>query len=331
MALPVPSRTWTITPNNRITFVSLNDTMARYLFGIKAFLVTNGYTVRGSSDGVTGPASGVDFTDRWLTFANVTTRGTAAGTVQSWIILRDGNGVDILLAFQGATDDVARIAYSPNQIYVFAGTPTHQPTATDEVVVTSAATLIGTATTIDRIWHGWVNSTDKLCRFAIMRQGIWVGRVWGIEEFAHVMVTPAFPDPPTRPVWGFSLTPTVNTLSTGVQAGTGRCTVSAAPFSMTLKFGCEFLANDPTQFGGVKPELQGGNGYHLTPLAIGSHIVGARGKAGNLYDWWLGRTTGGADADTYGTLQFISMSGVQGSNVGGHIWPWNGVSTPVLV
>lgn len=92
MTLPALQKSWLFSTNNRISFVSLNDTMARLLFGIKNFLVgTVGYTVKYSCDGTTGPTSANDHTDRWLSFSSCTTRGAAAGNPQSFIVLTDSN------------------------------------------------------------------------------------------------------------------------------------------------------------------------------------------------------------------------------------------------
>jgi hypothetical protein len=92
MSLPTLQKSWLFSTNNRISFVSLNDTMARFLFGIKNFLVaTVGYTVKYSCDGVTGPTSSVDNTDRWISFSNCTTRGTTTTSPQSFVVLTDSS------------------------------------------------------------------------------------------------------------------------------------------------------------------------------------------------------------------------------------------------
>lgn len=92
MTLPALSKTWTHSTNNRISFVSLNDTMARFLFGIKNFLVaTMGYTVKYTCDGTTGPTSANDHTDRWVSFSNCTTQGANAASAQSFAVLTDSS------------------------------------------------------------------------------------------------------------------------------------------------------------------------------------------------------------------------------------------------
>jgi hypothetical protein len=317
MPLPTVTKTWIISPNNRITFTSLNDTMSRYLFGIKTFLVANGYTVIGSSNGTT---AGVDAVDRWTTFNNATTRGATAAAAQSWIVLRDGNGADMLLAYQGSVDNAARISFSPGQLFVAAGTPTFQPTAADEQVVSNGLDLIGATASVDRIWNGWVSSDAKFCRFAVARAGVWTGRPWGIENYTPTLVAPAAT---ANPVWGFSLTPAAFTYG-AVAAGVTRVTVSAVPFNCSAFFGTEIFANDPSYLSGEKSVLQGQS--LIFPLAIGSATAGARGKLGNLIDQWIGRTDA-EDGTYYGALELISMTGYRGS---GGVWPWNGSSVPLM-
>lgn len=321
MALPTITRTWTISPNNRIQYVSLNDTMARYLFGIKQFLVAGGYTVRGSSD---GSAGAMDLTDRWITFANVTTRGASAAAPQSWIVLRDGNGVDILLAYQGASDDVCRISFSPGQLFAAAVTPTHQPTAADEQLVKAAATAIGVSATIDRIWFGWRSSDNKACRFAIARNNAWLGFQWGIEDFTHALVAPAVISPP---VWGFALQTGTSYVRTSTQAGVSRVVISGTPYSCTAILAIETFADSAIFASTIKPELQGA--YLVHPISVGSSTSGARGKLGNLIDHWTGRS----DAEhgvTYGLLQFLSVGNYVFTGGSSGLWPWDGATTPVL-
>jgi hypothetical protein len=53
---------------------------------------------------------------------------------------------------------------------------------------------------------------------------------------------------------------------------------------------------------------------------------------GNLIDTWLGRTSGDTPGDTYGALQFINMlGGAGGLNGGSIVWPWDGVTAPVML
>jgi hypothetical protein len=322
LPLPVATKTWIISPNNRIGFVSLADTMARYLFGIKSFLKANGYTVIGSSDGATAALA----TDKWVTSADAITRGSAAATVQSWIILRDGNGVDMLIAFQGSTDNVCRISFSPGQLFVLAGTATNQPTATDEQVVTANIDMINPTTSVDRVWHGWVSSDAKLCRFAIARAGAWVGRSWGVELFTDggTIVAPATM---VKTVWGFAITAGIGSIVNGSAAGVARPSIVAVPFNCVVHLGCEMFTNNPTNASFFIPELAGQ--YMILPLSIASATTGARGELGNLIDQWIGSTVAVAGS-YYGNLQFIAISGYISSNDNSGVWPWDGITVPLV-
>ena len=326
MALPTVTKTW-INSNPRLSYVSLNGVMSQYLFQIKAFLKTNGYAVKGSCDGTTGAMDGVD---RWASAANCTTRGTAAGTSQSWIVLVDANGNNILLAYQGATDDVARLSFSPGGLMIAAGTPAQQPTATDEQVLFSATSIINATTSNDRMLFCWVSSDKKSCRFAIARAGVWVGVTWGVEDVQSTVANgPIF----TPNTWGFAFLPgSLNATfyaspgySVNTRGGYARIVVGGTPFNCQCFPGFETYATVATTWGNIKTPLQGAVGYPMFPIGIGTSTTNAEGKVGNLTDWWFGRTTA-TDGDVYGSLQFL----VVGSS-GGVVWPWDGVTTPVLL
>jgi len=297
--------------------------MQRYFFGVKQFLVANGYTVKGSASAGTGA---MDAVDRWASSASVTPRATVAAASQGWIVLVDSNGANILLTYQGATDDIARISFSPGGLFVAAGTANQQPTATDEQVMSTANTLIGSTASADRLWNGWVSSDRKLCRFNIARSGIWVGQIWGVELIAPTVIAPASITPA---MWGFSFLNTVNTWASSSVVGFARPVVASVAINASMSFMAQwfFATQQPSvgHFGIIQPEAQGGVGYGIWPLSIGSRTAGATGKLGALYDWWDGRSDA-ADGDTYGTLEFIAIGppGVQ------CIWPWDGVTSPVL-
>lgn len=325
--MPLPSivKTWSISTNNRIVFVSLNDTMANYLLGVKNFLKnTGGYTVKGSSNGTT---AAMDGTDRWITSANAATRNSASGAAQSWFVFTDGNGCDLLLTYQGSTDDVARISYSIGGLFVAAGTAVNQPTATDEAVISSAISLINNTTSLDRIWFGWVDSTKKLCRFQISRNGAFTGIVWGLEltspviSGAVVVWTPA--------VWGFGAAAATSNIVLGNVSGVARVTAGSAGTTCSIKYGIEVFGNSFTTWGNTKLELQGGKEYPAFPISIASVTTGARGKFANLFDTWLGRTTGGDEGTVYGQGTHIGVSGLH-NGTGSTLWPWNNTS-PVLI
>jgi len=322
MGAPSKQKTWSIAKCVRIPFVSLNGTMAAFLFGIKQHLKTVGYTVKGSCDGTTGA---MDAVDRWATAANATTRGAAAGNAQSWIVLTDGQGVNILFTYQGASDDIAKVSFSPTGVFVAAGTPANQPTATDEQVVTSAASLIANTASGDRLYSVWASSDAKMFRAAVARGGVWVGKPMWVEEFTPIVEAPMSLTPP---VWGGSNAAGNGGVAGGTTIGACRPIVSGSPVNSIMQWGLEVFGNNSGLWGNAKPHAQGATGYPTFPLSIGSNTAGALGKYGDLIDCWLGRTTGGTAGDDYASLQFIGMTGYAG-DIGG-VWPWDGATTIVM-
>lgn len=330
MAMPSITKTWTISAANRITWVSVANSVNTYIFGIKAFLKANGYTVKGSSNGTTAAMDGVD---RWTSVADASTRGASAAAAQSWIVLQDSNPIDILLTNQGGVGGASsKCGYSPSQSFVLAGTATFQPTATDQVIPNQGFSVSNTS--LDMIWNGWVDSTKKLFRFNMASNGQWNGSTWGIELVDSTVVGPPAVFSPA--VWNFSTSS--NAVPNGSQVGQARPVVASVPPSINTAsvcyFGMEWFGLSSTAFTAVQPELQGGNGYPIFPLSVAlqsvtdglGHPVGFQGKLGRLFDWWAGRSNS-TPGDTYASKTFIAVDGVQGT--AGGVWPWNG-STPVV-
>jgi hypothetical protein len=329
MSMPTPAKTWTISSNNRITFVSTIDTMGKYVFGLKAFLKTNSYTIKGSCDGTTGAMDGVD---RIASGANWATRATIAGAAQSWVVLTDGNGANILVTYQGSADTTVRLSYSPGGLFVAAGTPSNQPTATDEVVISSGNAL--TAGSLDHIWNGWVDSTHKMCRFCIFRNNICIGLLWGVELIDSRTVSP--PTTFTPAIWGFAVQAGTASIANGSVVGVARPLVGGITVTnCAVVFSSEWYGASPSLFGGSQPDLQGGVGFPIIPLGIAIAQSGPPpiyGKLGALFDHWIGKTSGGADGDTYDATSktFIGLAGYVGVNTGAGVWPWD-TSTPVII
>lgn len=325
--VPALVKTWTISANNRITFVSLNATMGAYLLGLKNFLKTNGYTVKGSCDGTTGAMDGVD---RWATAANAQTRATTQTAPVSWLVLTDGNGCDILLSYVGNTDDVALFSYSFGGLFVAAGTPSNTPTATDSQAVSGTGSWLTSTASGDRLWFGWVDSTKKLFRTAVARGGVWVGQLFGLELFNSTMTGSAVASF-TPTVWGRLIGTSTSAIPNGSQIGTTRMPVGGVAGSgQAIFFSLEWFGGSSGLFASTtQPELQGQQGWPILPLGICCGGAGFRGKLGMMFDEYQGRIDS-AGGDTYGTLNWIGMSGHSGLSTGAGLWPWDGVTTPVL-
>lgn len=324
MALPTKRKTWTIDPSNQIAFVSLNATMAAFLFELKVFLKANGYTVDGSCDGVTGAMDGVD---RWTDATKTNTQGAAAGNAQSWIVLKDANNVRILFTYQGASADVCRISFA-DSAFTPAGSPNQQPTHANEQVLASAQSVINSTTSGDRRWHGWVDSSSspKAFRFAVSRANV-TASCGGVEDTDKTGVagtvtwTGTFGHFSTA-AGGLASVPNLVTFSSTTSVKRARPTASGVPVSASCFYGSEVYNTSVTTFSNVQPEMQGNLGYPLVPMMLGSTTTSAQGKYGELYDSWLGRNVG-ADGDVYGTNQFVVVAAACGL-----VWPWDS-SVPV--
>jgi hypothetical protein len=341
MALPTVTRTWVFSLNNRIVYTTLLNTMQQFLHGVKTFLKANGYTCKGSASAGVGAMDGVD---RWTLTTDVTPRATVAAASQAWIVLTSPTtGIDILFAFQGATDDVCRISYSAGGVYVASGTPQNQPTATDETVDPFASASVINSGTGDRIWNGLVSTDQRACRFVIAKGGAWLsnflvtGKAFAIETYTPTLVAPATGLPAANPTWMY-INQSANPLPNGSQVGITRLNVANnVAANAPVFFGVEswplngVASTYPTSFGNEKPALQGSLGYPILPLSIGCNTVGFKGKMGNLIDTWLGRTAGDLAGDVYGTNQFIVAPGYIGTAGGGGVWPWDGATAPVVI
>lgn len=325
MALPIKQKTWTYSLFNRIAFVSLLDTMQRYLHGVKTFLKANGYTIKGSASAGTGAMDGVD---RWTATTDVTPRASTAGASQAWIVLVDASGAELLLAYMGGSDDVMLQAICADGVgFVAAGTPNQQPTAVNQQTMTSGTSVIGSTTSGDRLWSGWVDSQHKMCRFAIASAGLWVGRLWGMELVAPIVASPSVFSPP---VWGFSFPAGGSNIVFSAQTA-GRCRIVASSTSKlcTVIVGAEYFGVD-SFCDNIKAPAQGGLGYLMYGLSIATVTAGAEGKLANLIDWWAmqGSSTIAVPGDTMGSLSFIHM-GTAGNGRGILWWSLNG-ATPVM-
>lgn len=193
MPAPITTKLWTVTPNKRNAYVSLVDMTSWCLYENKLAMIAAGWTVKFSSNGVTGPANGADTTDRWLARANAGVRATIAGAAQSWIVLQNVDSVQVLLAFQGATDDIARITFSPRGLYTLAGTTTFQPTASDEVTSSSATTIINATTSADRVMTIWCSNDTRNWSFILFRASAIVCTV-GVEAIVNLCAPFVFGD-----------------------------------------------------------------------------------------------------------------------------------------
>lgn len=320
MSLPTLVKTYTFSNNNRISFVSLNDTMARYLFGIKNFLVaTMGWTVKYTCDGTTGPTSGADHTDRWATFSNAATRGANGTTAQSFAVITDGNGCDLLLAYEGGSDDIALVAWSNGGLYTPAGTSNQKPTATDEGIMMSAISIIGATASLDRVWHIQASTDNKIFRTHIFRSSTF------LYGFGMELVTrepnmlASFVWSPVVSAWGSNNTQfQQNGSPFGSSAANNRAQARISGTNVEMGSGGESLWNISV----AQPELQAFSpivptGYYNNTTA------NLFGRVADRIDIWGSPASNSfGQGDTFGSLGFAFL--------GAYILPWDGVTTPSI-
>lgn len=333
MALPTVSQTWTFSVNNTNTFVTTLTTMQAYARALKNFLKTTmGYTVKGSCTVVTGAMDGVD---RWALDADVTPQGGSAGVAQAWVVLTDGNGCDVLMAYQGGSADVFRLSFSPGGLYVAAGTPNQQPTATDECVIVSGRSIVDPTASANRVFHFMGTSDKKMFRAIVHRSGAGVS-LWGVEKVTSETVAPTTFSPAS---WGFFYSQFTYGGGSGTVQGNYSTTGGGLAKVHTnqdvnaqIGGGGEAFSSVGGASGGFwsaeKPSLQGGNGELLVPIGCTSSTSKAIGKLGTRIDWW------GAVTDASGTPAQGDSFDATTTNalvaIGGHVLPWNGTNAPVV-
>jgi hypothetical protein len=316
--IPAYTKTWvqaltTGTPGIRIPFTSVLSTSQQCAFTLKDFLInsstaTTKYTMKCSASGGVGPTNLSDNTDRITNAAAWTPRATVAAASQAWFMLQDAFGAQVLVAFQGGSDDVWRISFSPGGLFVLAGTTTHQPTATDEQVVLATTTIVGSTASADRILHIWARDDAKGFRVAIFRSNAVVAPIFCIEEFnsapvtgiSGVTVSPALHggvvNVPSGSDIGSNLNGAfvVNSLGSVVRA-----VISSVGFSCQ----CEYagLARAGVSLGATSTvsHLQGAV-WVPYPLILFSGLTNAIGPLGQVYDHYQVQPTGVAVGNGFG-------------------------------
>lgn len=169
MTFPQLQKNWTISPNVRQAFTTLLGVGGWFAYENKTRMLAVGWTVKFTSNGVTGPTDGLDTTDRITSAANFNVRATVAAAPQSWYVLQNADGVQIMFTYQGATDDIMRISYSQGGLFTLAGTTTHQPTATDEIIISAATTVINATASLDRVMSIFCADDTTAWRVALFR------------------------------------------------------------------------------------------------------------------------------------------------------------------
>jgi hypothetical protein len=297
--LPALTRTWNISPNNRVPYSSVQEVTRRELLGVKNHWFASGAVqVVGSSNGVVGD---MDNQDRWELESDV-----------DWIVLRApmmGN-VQILLE---KTAQGAKVAIAPSYQFI-----SNKPWSASELVLSDDQFDVGDARG-DRLWSAGY-ATDGTAFWCFLARGRSIHRCVLLQICSSSVEAPSTFDPA---VVGFSLDNRGLEASSFSKRPLGRAIVNGIACPLFIggeSYGGSPLAADAQP--GVS-DLQGG--YIVQPLSLWSETLGARGKVGDLIDVWAG-TPSLADGDLLpddGTKQMIA--------VGQLILPWDGTTDPVMV
>lgn len=325
MSTPVSVKNWITNSlfNQTIVFVSLLTMLGGVVVGNTNQMIAAGMTCVGSSNGVT---AAMDAVNRCTTAAGFAVRATIAGAAQSWIIISDGVS-QIKFTFKGASDDICTIAFSPGSLYVVAGTATFEPTATDERLIMTGTSVIGSTASGNRVFHCWIDSTHRHWRCAIMSAGVLVGALLYWELYDPIAVAPVVI---TVPVWGGatekSVTQSLGNLAGSYQAnqsgGLCRVTLSGTPTNAQLGGTAEVFNNNSANDDGVNAQAQG-NVPILRPIGLAfSATANCIGKAGNRIDWYRS-----SDFQACGSLSpsrdWVMLNNTATNTVCGVWWPWN--------
>jgi hypothetical protein len=323
--LPTLSKTWQFSLNNLAAAgVSLLTANQNLVFAIKEALKSFGtlpWTCWGSSDGV-GACGNGDSNDRWAAATNCV--WATAGTNHSWIVLTQtgldagGHGaICIDLNVAAATAASNSVILSPSVGFGAAhggadGTATARPTATDEVVLLSAAAY-GGGPSLQQNRCNVLQSTDGECTVVALCRN---GGPSGLWIFAKAN------NPQsewTKPVFGWvkgdaTSNPTNPVTYANLTGSTGKTYLAAA---CSMNFTGE---GDGTNMIGQSMTFADEDSGNWPMCGLGIYIstAGHRGRKGDVFDLWWGstsRTTGDGYPAAGTTLQFLQF--------GNLILPWD--------
>lgn len=343
MTAPQLAKDWLVTPNVRSVHVSLAAHTAAFFYQNKAALVAAGWTVWGSSDGATG-----DNTDRWASAADADTRGAAAANPQSWCVLENVDGVQLLFAFQGAGDNNGKLAYSPTGAYVLAGTGTHQPTAADESCFHAPGdSLVNSTNSLDRVFSIWCADDTTAWSCILFRNGATIN-ILGFEK-ATSLCAPLIWGPfgaAEVPYWAYRFTsahrdtgvignPVAGVPNVGVGA-TGFIGGCTQVFTVGSRRNCRVLGQiaivshtpgtavgagvaAPSLTTGATSAAQGGDTLLMPLPLLGERAANVDGVLGTAIDWLQAVTasqTSPATGDFFPGFDPDDVPGVSGGQTG---------------
>lgn len=302
MALPTILKSWQFNVNQQVGSWSAlpacnQNAMQSIKLSLKGFPL-NPWTVWGSCNGhASTPSFGNgDAADYWVTPS--TDILWASSGNHSWIVLHQP-GINakaaICIDLLSAASYNATIVFSPSAGFGLAnggadGTASARPTASDEVVLLSAATWGGYNGAYTWRLHA-MQSTDGQCtRLVVMRNGVSTA-LWMIEAVKNPIST--WTTPFVGLVLGTSdLSGSVGYANLSGAANTkGRMSGDVCTFYMTY----EAYASTIIPSNLAAPDDDTGE-WPIFPVGLISGSPKHRGRKGELFDfWWAPTWTGGGD------------------------------------
>lgn len=188
--------TWTITANGLVTgdvtrvygSADLTNGWKGAWLAIILRMITDGWIVEGSSDGVTGV---MDQMNRWSVIGDLRGADISGGpAVHSWIVLRQhSSGMYILLSHghrSSGTLPAQFMVLSVSSSAYVGGDASNDPTSPDEAIIKDGTAFlsnrwISDAGTANLRWHVWSSSTNRNTRIAIYVGGT-LKSLWMFEE-----------------------------------------------------------------------------------------------------------------------------------------------------
>lgn len=304
MTAPITTKNWTIDANKRNAYVSLVGMVGWFAYEHLTSLLAAGWVVKWTSDGTNGPASAGDNTNLFTGAADFATRATIAAAAQAYFVVENTANVELMITYQGASDDIARISFSPTG-FTLAGTPTHQPTASDEMVVMTGTSVVNATTSADRVMTIWTTDDTMHWSFALFRQSTLINVV-GVEFVNSLCGSGVF----AVPYVGYRFTncsrqqnaaigrPTAGPDSTAFGSaswlGIAARVFTAAASRVTRVGAGELIVNTnagnvnsaDSLFNSTTPALQGASSPAIPIIWSGERAANLDGLLGYPVDWW---------------------------------------------
>jgi len=321
--LPNVSKIWQLDVN--IVAATGGTTLANdqnTFFAIKNSLVSfssNPWIVISSSDSVTADSS-----DNWT----VSTDLIWSFGNHSWIVLeKPTTGSQLLLSLDRSTSSTFVASWSPGGLYT-GGSISVDPTATDQVTISSFSQWNGGLTSYSSWVHVWHSSDGARTRIVVSNDSANTLRLfWILDE-----IEDPFPDNWNNPEVVMIYTSTTNAIDRDILSNSPVNSTVAKGYDGTSSFDVYVYSQGYSSAGAgfdnwflerpagtVGNELQSSPGFPISPIGVLSDTTGTRGIHGVLTDLWFGHEDR-ANGSTYPNSTTNKLL-AQAAEV---IFPWTG-------